>query len=268
MNCQWVNIWVSTDNGMTWSYQVASHEPNDGSAMVLMPNVETTNGRIRVEAADNIFFNINDDDFDIVRPSLDAGIPYLESPLGWLDQQETNVTAWLHNYGQSTISNFTVSYTVDGGSAVTENYSGSIAAGDSALHTFSTPLSVSANGQVELCVTISGVTGDTQANNNTYCRTLDIALGADFPTAPGKLVTELFPNPAKEAIQLRFSTAVGLVDGVLLDVLGNVVATQQFNARDAHQTHTMDVSQLRQGTYVLMLSGGQTVDSRRIVVVE
>ncbi|HAP75014.1 MAG TPA: hypothetical protein DCR14_02935, partial [Acidimicrobiaceae bacterium] len=37
-----------------------ANTPNDGSAEVVIPNVATSTARIRLEAVDNYFFDVND----------------------------------------------------------------------------------------------------------------------------------------------------------------------------------------------------------------
>jgi len=60
VNCGWVNIYLSTDNGETFPLQLVANAPNTGAYTVTVPgNVNTTSGRIKVKGAGNIFFDIN-----------------------------------------------------------------------------------------------------------------------------------------------------------------------------------------------------------------
>ncbi|MCC6426569.1 MAG: hypothetical protein IT435_07085 [Phycisphaerales bacterium] len=59
VTCLSVNILFSTDNGATFPTVLAANVANDGSQDITVPNVNTTNGRIKVEAVGNIFFDIN-----------------------------------------------------------------------------------------------------------------------------------------------------------------------------------------------------------------
>lgn len=60
-----VNIYFSTNSGQSFQFLLASNVPNAGSALVVLPNVFSSRGRIKVQATDNIFFDINDMDFTV-----------------------------------------------------------------------------------------------------------------------------------------------------------------------------------------------------------
>lgn len=60
-----VNILLSTDGGFTYPITLASGVPNNGSAQVTVPFLVTTTARLMVEGDGNIFFDINDENFEI-----------------------------------------------------------------------------------------------------------------------------------------------------------------------------------------------------------
>jgi len=60
-----VKITLSTDGGNTYPYTLAASTPNNGSKAVTLPMVGSTTARIKVEAVDNIFFDVSNANFTI-----------------------------------------------------------------------------------------------------------------------------------------------------------------------------------------------------------
>lgn len=69
VNCGFVRIMLSTDGGYTYPITLVKNTPNDGEEDITIPNNLTTEGRIKVAATDNVFYNINTTDFTIAAPS-------------------------------------------------------------------------------------------------------------------------------------------------------------------------------------------------------
>jgi hypothetical protein len=60
-----VKITLSVDGGLTFPYTLSASTANSGSAAVTMPNVATTQARVKVEALGNVFFDVSNADFTI-----------------------------------------------------------------------------------------------------------------------------------------------------------------------------------------------------------
>jgi hypothetical protein len=65
VNAAFVKISLSTDGGNTFPTVLLSSTANNGTARPQIPAVQTTAGRIKIEAVGNIFFDISDTNFTI-----------------------------------------------------------------------------------------------------------------------------------------------------------------------------------------------------------
>jgi len=64
--CSSVDIALSVDGGATWPNTLATGVPNNGGANIVVPaQPDTTQARVRVTCADNIFFDVSDVNFAI-----------------------------------------------------------------------------------------------------------------------------------------------------------------------------------------------------------
>lgn len=81
INCKFVNIRLSLDAGLTYPVMLAQNTLNDGSAFVTLPDTAVDFARIMVEAADNIFFDIGNFNFEIT-PSTDTTLIMAVAPAG------------------------------------------------------------------------------------------------------------------------------------------------------------------------------------------
>ena len=79
VNCKAVNIKLSVDGGQTYPYTLASFTPNDGSETVFVPGITTNTARLRVEASENIFFDISNENF-VIEPADIPGFTFFAGP--------------------------------------------------------------------------------------------------------------------------------------------------------------------------------------------
>ncbi|MBX7204069.1 MAG: right-handed parallel beta-helix repeat-containing protein [Bacteroidia bacterium] len=105
----------------------------------------------------------------------DLGVYYIYSPGSPFTAGLQDVKVVIRNYGTNTITSGSVSYTVNGGSPVTQAWTGSLASCDTAVVTFTgaNQFNFVANTSYTLVATVSSPNGGTDNNssNDTYTRT-------------------------------------------------------------------------------------------------
>ena len=74
VNCANVDILLSLDGGTSYGTVLVASTANDGSQMILVPNAPTTQARVKVKAANSVFFDISNQDFTIVAGGPACGI--------------------------------------------------------------------------------------------------------------------------------------------------------------------------------------------------
>lgn len=67
--CRKVDIFLSTDGGNTFAYELAKGTDNDGSAEVNISGINSEKGRLKITCANNIFFALSSQDFTIAADS-------------------------------------------------------------------------------------------------------------------------------------------------------------------------------------------------------
>lgn len=102
----------------------------------------------------------------------DVGATAITAPVTGATTASESVTITVENFGTSSQSNFPVSYTINGGSPVTESYSGTLTAGASNSFTFTTTADLSALGTYSI-VAYTGLSGDADNSNDTTSTTVD-----------------------------------------------------------------------------------------------
>jgi hypothetical protein len=123
-------------------------------------------------SADGVIQNsgVSIDDFCAkIPPPFDAGVTSIDGPIqqGLQIGAPYTLTVTIRNFGQNIISNFPVSYTINGGGVQTTMYGGSLAPNASATINL-TPNFNAITGQFNICAYTS-LTNDGDATNDTSC---------------------------------------------------------------------------------------------------
>ena len=159
----WDSISMSAPNGQGWQQSIYLHLPSViTGANVMFRFVFTSDPSITKDG-----FSI--DDFSIILPpSHDVGVsailqPGLASPAGSTD----SVKVVIYNYGSDTTSHFPVSYSINGGTPVTQIYPGTLQPGVHDTVSFATSFTVP-SGAYSICAWTSA-SNDGDHSNDTLC---------------------------------------------------------------------------------------------------
>ncbi len=102
--------------------------------------------------------------------NLDAGVVNITAPVSGVLTNSEQVTVTIFNYGEDDISNFDVSYQVDGGTTVTETFSGTITSASTASYTFSQTADLSIEGQTYSITAATDLSGDEDPSNDSFTK--------------------------------------------------------------------------------------------------
>lgn len=103
-----------------------------------------------------------------IAPNLndDIGVVSIDSPVTGTLTAVEDVTVTIFNFGENAASNFPVTYQVDGGTVVSEMFTGTIASATTAQFTFSATADLSTVGQTYTIVSGTNMSGDEDTTND------------------------------------------------------------------------------------------------------
>jgi subtilisin-like proprotein convertase family protein len=193
VNAAGVNIYLSADGGISFPYQLATNAPNNGSAAVMLPNLQTSTARIKVAAVGNIFYDISDVNFSIVPnqafiqiASTSLVAESCPPPNGGMDPYETvTVDFTLMNVGPAAATNLVATLLATNGIYFTNQsrtYGAVAAAGGTGTQAFT--FTIAGNCGESVAAVLRFADGPTSLNIVTQLFTLGV------PT----LSTQVFSN--------------------------------------------------------------------------
>ena len=98
----------------------------------------------------------------------DVGVVNIDSPVSGTLTASEDVTVTIFNYGENDASNFDVTYQVDGGSTITETYTGTIGSALTDQYTFSATTDMSTVGNTYSITASTAMSGDEDTTNDSY----------------------------------------------------------------------------------------------------
>ncbi|WP_459209809.1 proprotein convertase P-domain-containing protein [Aquimarina rhabdastrellae] len=178
-------------------------DPNNDRKMWFINEYMATGGRANVVG---VFQIAPVDTKDIGAVSIDIADVPVHS-----DQEDVTIT--IFNFGSEAVSNFEVSYTIDGGATVTETFTGTIEGEQSSQYTFAQKADLSEEGRSYTVVATVNLTDDAVSSNNSTT----------------EVITNLFGNDIGVIEITAPVSGEGLGDETVTVVLENFGGTEQSN---------------------------------------
>ena len=156
----------------------------------------------------------------------DVGVVNIDSPVSGTLTANEDVTVTIFNYGENDASNFDVTYQVDGGTTITETYTGTIGSALTDQFTFSATTDMSTVGSTYAITASTAMSGDEDATNDSY--TTDVThlnandIGVSAITSPSS-GTNLSATEQITVIITNYGGATQTDFDVTIDLDGTII---------------------------------------------
>lgn len=185
-----LRVWYKTSTGGTWTQlaQYAQSTTQWIDETLILPN-PSSDYYIAFEGISGYGYGVTLDEVYVEQAIIDdAGV--IATSANSCSNAEP-VTIDIYNYGTTTLNTIPVSYSVNGGTAVSETWFGNLNPGDTATYTFTATFDASVAGNYQIA-TATALAGDMDATNDTD--TLDVTTDPTFATTFSENF-EAFSNP-------------------------------------------------------------------------
>lgn len=193
----------------------------------------------------------------------DVGTTVIASPVSDTLTAPVNVAVWVKNLGAGVEDDFSVNYRALGQPVVSEVYLGpALNPGDSALHTFASPLVGTVGTSGQLCAWTQK-NNDYDAQNDTSCRFIQVQQGSGVQEIAATSSISVFPNPAHSLSCVRFTNPDHANYSLkVYDTFGALVySNDQITGDKVYLTREM----LAPGLYVIELSGPTVMHAKLVM---
>ncbi|MBN2747406.1 MAG: T9SS type A sorting domain-containing protein [Bacteroidales bacterium] len=199
--------------------------------------------------------------------SWDAGIFGIVSPgnteaIG----DSVPVVVQFKNYGSDTITDCQISYDIDGGTPIIENWIGVLAPDGIALHTFSVPY-VAKYGVVTFCARTT-LTDDTYSQNDKKCQYVSGVVGIENQQSPALTLIQNWPNPFSEKSWISLASEYsGIATYQITDLTGRIIQEGDVKLNAGENKLEVDGTTLSSGSYFYVIKmNHQTLSVKMIVL--
>ena len=119
--------------------------------------------------------------------------------------------------------------------------------------TSQTPAAGTTQGAGDFVVTLTAEDAFGNVSTCDFTITVDPTLGVDGPTSLSNANIVMYPNPARNTVNLSNPQAIALEEAQVYDMTGRLVRT--YNLQDMGTERALDVSSLATATYTVIITG-------------
>jgi hypothetical protein len=255
-----VNILLSTDGGVTWPITIIANTPNDGAEQLVIPNEPTTEARVKVEAAGNVFFDLSNENFTIEDNPVPVELTMFTAlqvkdgiRLIWTTATETNNAGFNIERSSDNTSFYSIAYLEGNGTSTKVNDYFFVDKNATSGRFFYRLKQIDFNGSY------------------TYSGTVEVVVNVPDVF----ILSQNYPNPFNPSTSIKFSLPVDSKIRIdLFNTLGekiDVIADGEYSI--GYHELNFDASDLSNGVYYYTLSargndGSSFVSTRKMVLVK
>ncbi len=199
-------------------------------------------------------------------PTNDVAIVDILPNSGLLTANE-DITITIENYGTSTVTSVPVTYMIDGGTPVSETYSGSIAPGATDTFTFNAQADLSSPQHWYRIEATSNMAGDMVAANNYYAENTfnEQALGQNELTIENaELIISSSDNKHFDISLITNYSEI--IPFSVYDISGKLLVFNNLVNAGNKYTYSLDMSYVASGVYLIKLGEGNIAKTAKIIV--
>lgn len=236
-----VRIDFSADGGLTFPHTIVASTANDGSELITLPNIATSQARIRVMGTNSVFYNVSNQDFTVT----------FNAPVNWLyfkgsKQGSIALLSWAAN--EQNNKHYEIERSTDGKKFDVIGIVASKVINGEAAYNFEDKTPASKNFYRIKQVDIDG--------KSTYSNVILVSF-EKFTTK-----WEVFPNPSTDKTNILSNENYNNVEISLIDLNGKLI----YNFRKANtykgEIISIPVRNIAKGVYSLKI---QTKDGETTV---
>ena len=178
-----------------------------------------------------------------------------------------NVSICFKNKGAFTENSILLGYQRNTLTPVLENWSGSIAPGDSVIYNFLSTFVANTSGPSFTLCAYTKMTSDQDTTNDKLCKTIVFSSNLGINTISKAIDFKLFPNPAHDKLNISFSNInKGLTRFTIYNMQGLKLYDDQINITTDTYNKTINVNNLKSGIYFLKIENNSQAFNKKFVV--